>query len=84
MAKVIFKAKEELAKDGSSIAEACEELGVILGCQDGMCGVCQIEVLEGVQNLSPLTKAEKELMMDKKHRLACQCKIKKGAIKVTF
>jgi ferredoxin len=40
-----------------------------------------IDVLDGEDNLSELTEQEKDLMRNKKHRLACQCKIKKGEVK---
>ncbi|MCL5729948.1 MAG: (2Fe-2S)-binding protein [Candidatus Pacearchaeota archaeon] len=68
-------------KEGSEIREVIEKLGVPFGCEEGICGTCMIDVLEGESNLSELTEQEKDLMRDKKHRLACQCKIKKGEVK---
>jgi len=70
----------ELKKD-EPIRNAIEKLGVPFGCEEGICGTCMIDILEGEDNLSDLTEAEKDLMRDKKHRLACQCKIKKGEVK---
>jgi ferredoxin len=68
-------------KEGEKIREAVEKLGVPFGCEDGICGTCMIDIIEGENNLSELTEQEKDLMRDKKHRLACQCKIKKGEVK---
>ncbi len=70
----------ELA-EGEPIREAIEKLGVPFGCEEGICGTCMIDILEGENNLTDLTEAEKDLMRDKRHRLACQCKIKKGEVK---
>jgi len=43
-----------------------------------------IDVLEGEENLSLLTGAEKLLKRDRQNRLACQCKIEKGGVKINF
>lgn len=67
--------------DGSEIRDACEELGVPFSCKNGICGTCMIDIIEGEENLSELTEQEKDLARDKKHRLACQCKIKSGEVK---
>ena len=71
-------------KEGDSIRESVEKLGVPFGCEDGICGTCMIDIIEGDENLSELTEQEKDLMRDRKHRLACQCKIKKGDVKIEF
>lgn len=86
MAKIISEktGKEIEIKDGVSITEACEKLGVSIACNEGVCGVCKINILEGEENLSELTEQEKALALDKKHRLACQAKIKKGKVKIDF
>jgi len=73
--------KSAKLKEGEKIRETIEKLGVPFGCEDGICGTCMIDILEGEDNLSELTEQEKDLMRDKKHRLACQCKIKKGTVK---
>jgi len=70
----------ELGED-EPIREAIEKLGVPFGCEEGICGTCMISIPEGEDNLSELTEAEKDLMRDKKHRLACQCRIKKSEVK---
>ena len=57
------------------------------GCTHGSCGVCAIEVLEGEENLSPMTRQEKStlerLKLPKGCRLACQCAVAgKGPIRL--
>lgn len=74
--------KSEEVKEGELIRGAVEKIGVPFGCEEGICGTCMIDVIEGENNLSELTEQEKDLMRDKKHRLACQCKIKKGEVKI--
>lgn len=86
MAKVINnKTKEEIeVKDGEKIREAVEELGVPFCCTNGICGTCMIDIVEGEENLSELTQQEVDMERDRTHRLACQCQIKKGNIKIEF
>ena len=80
MAKIILKKnkKEEHVDDGDQIIDACRKLGVDIGCSDGLCGRCMINIEKGGENLSELTQAEEDLGLDKDLRLGCQCKIKKG------
>lgn len=88
MAKLVFdhNGEEILLEDGAPIAEACEEAGVPFACTEGVCGTCVIEVKEGKDNLSQPTQEEEDFLgagtMDE--RLACQCKIKSGCVKVSF
>ena len=85
MATIEIDGQKKEVKDGAPIADACEELGVPFACKDGVCGTCKVDVLEGADNLSQLTGQEKEMDgMDKTHRLACQCKIKKGTVKLSY
>lgn len=70
--------------DGDPIRDACEELGVPFGCRSGLCGTCMIDVVEGEENLSELTEEEIAMDRDRKHRLACQAKIKKGTVTIKF
>ena len=76
--------KEVNIKENALIKEACEDLGVPFGCQNGICGVCTIEIVEGGKNLQPLNDREEAMGCNDKKRLACQCKIKKGNIKIKF
>lgn len=43
----------------------------------GLCGTCVVEILEGMENLSPSTKAETKHLkgLSPTLRLACQCKV---------
>ena len=83
MAKLIAGEDEREIPDGSQIKDAAEELNVIFGCKQGICGTCKIEVLKGEENLDELN--EQEIAMgdrDRTHRLACQCSIKKGEVRI--
>ena len=67
------------------LVDAGEKLGVAFGCIDGRCGSCRVEVVEGDENLSELTKNELDMGMNDQEpfRLLCQCKIKKeGLVKI--
>lgn len=88
MAKLIFdhNGEEVELPDGSLIAEACEEAGVPFACTEGVCGTCVIEVKEGMENLNAPTQEEQDFLGEGTcdERLACQCKIKKGTVKISF
>lgn len=84
MAKLIIDNDEHEIPDGNQIAETCENAGIPFSCNSGVCGTCQIEILEGAENLNELNKEETDLAMDRNHRLGCQCKILRGVVKVTY
>ena len=88
MAKLIFEdnGEEIELEDGAPIAESCEEAGVPFACTEGVCGTCVIEVTEGQENLSAPTQEEEDFLGEgtKEERLACQCKIQKGTVKIRF
>lgn len=88
MAKLIFdhNGEEVELEEGAPIAEACEEAGVPFACTEGVCGTCVIEINEGKENLSSPTQEEQDFLGEGTcdERLACQCKIKKGTVKITF
>lgn len=87
MGKLIFEDIEEEynVEDGSPIAEACEEAGVPFACTEGVCGTCVIEVTEGMENLTPFTQEEEDFLGEMENeRLACQCKMKGGCVKIKF
>ncbi len=88
MAKLIFpeKNKEFDVPDGSTIQKQCEEVGITFACAgEGICGSCTVKVLEGKENLSAPTQAEKDFFGDMgDQRLACQCTIEKGTVKLSF
>lgn len=71
--------------ENSSIAEACEGAGVPFACTEGVCGTCVIEVKEGMENLSEFTQEEEDFLGElDEERLACQCKILKGDVTLSF
>ena len=71
--------------NGDPIAESCEEAGVPFACTEGVCGTCVIEVTEGMGNLSEFTQEEEDFLGElDNERLACQCKIQNGQVKVKF
>lgn len=87
MAKLVFLGTKEEVElpDGSPIAEACEDAGVPFACTEGICGTCVIEVIEGMENLSSFTQEEEDFLGEPENeRLACQCKIKGGCVKINF
>ncbi len=84
MGKVIIEGREKEVPDGESIIPACEELGVTFGCQDGICGTCIVEVQEGMEALSERNQAEIDMGLDQNQRLACQCRMKGGNVKLKY
>lgn len=86
MAKLIFNDVDEVeVEDGERIQEVCEEAGVPFACTEGVCGTCVIEVIEGSENLSDFTQAEEEFLGETEdERLACQCRVKSGTVKLSF
>ncbi|MFI5334852.1 MAG: 2Fe-2S iron-sulfur cluster-binding protein [Chlamydiales bacterium] len=87
MAKLIFgpTGEEKEIEDGSPIQQICEEAGVPFACTEGICGTCIVEVEEGMENLTPRTQEELDFLGETEfERLACQCKIKSGCVKIKF
>ena len=84
MAKLIIDGDEHEIPDGNRIDAVCEGAGIPFSCNSGVCGTCQIEILEGAENLNDLNDEENELGMDRNHRLSCQCSITKGIVKITY
>jgi ferredoxin len=80
MAIIRFEGREAELPDGSHVLDTCEELGMPLGCHDGLCGACVSTVVGGMENLSP--KNDKELDMDlaDHERLPCQCVVTSGVV----
>ena len=85
MAKIIFHDTQEEVelRDGEEIAPTCEQAGIPFACTEGICGTCVIEVVEGMENLSEFNQAEADFLGDlDNERLACQCKIRGGCVKI--
>ena len=81
-------------QEGASIKGCCEEAGVPFACEEGICGTCIIEVMEGEEHLTSYNEEEEAFLGPKPEnlkpgqaceRLACQCKIaSKGTVKFRF
>jgi ferredoxin len=87
MAKLIFEGTQEEfdLPDGSSLVEVCEQAGVPFACTEGVCGTCVVEVVSGMENLSSFNQAEADFLGElDKERLACQCKLLHGTVKLKF
>jgi ferredoxin len=88
MPKLVFdhSGDEVELEEGAAIAEACEEAGVPFACTEGVCGTCVIEIKEGKENLSRPTQEELDFLGDGTcdERLACQCRIKQGIVRIKF
>lgn len=86
MAKIIFQDGEEIiVENGSSLEAPCEECGVPFACSGGICGSCIIEIQEGMENLSEPTQAEINFLGNDgvlKERMACQCSIEDGTVRI--
>ncbi|HIJ99275.1 TPA: (2Fe-2S)-binding protein [archaeon] len=78
------------AKEGDSIEALAREVDSSLpfGCRNGLCGTCLVTVEEGEENLSPIAPHESRTLATcgskEKQRLACQCRIQKGMVKIKW
>ncbi|MGP0564837.1 2Fe-2S iron-sulfur cluster-binding protein [Nitrospina sp. 32_T5] len=92
MAKVVFQPDNVTheCEDGMSLIDICEEVEVSLsfGCTEGTCGVCELTVVEGRENLSKITEEEKDYLyeedLEEGMRLGCQVKVRKGDVTLTW
>ncbi|MEK9628450.1 MAG: 2Fe-2S iron-sulfur cluster-binding protein [Nitrospinota bacterium] len=88
MAKVFFKTDNVTheVEDGTPLIDLCDEIGVSLsfGCTEGTCGVCEVTVVKGMENLSRVTDEEKDYLLEEDleggMRLGCQVRIRKGDV----
>lgn len=81
--KFVDEGKEVIAADGANLRlKALENnvdlytfSGKLMNCGGyGQCGTCIVEVVEGMENLSPRTEAEEQKLRKRpdSYRLACQ------------
>jgi ferredoxin len=88
VAKVFFKTDNitHEVDNGTPLMDFCDEVDVSLsfGCTEGTCGVCEVTVLKGKENLSRITEEEKDYLLEEDleggMRLGCQVKIRKGEV----
>ena len=73
---------------GRKLLDICDEFNspILFGCRACSCSTCLIEVLQGSENLSPITESEQVLLSvmaedNNQARLACQC-IVNGSISI--
>lgn len=92
MAKITFvpdNATHE-CEDGMPLIDFCEDIEVSLkfGCTEGTCGVCELTVTEGRENLSPPNEEEKDYLYEEDiaggMRLGCQIKVKRGNVSLNW
>lgn len=84
MATLRFGDREVDVEDGSRVLDACDELGLPIGCHDGQCGHCIVAVVEGAENLGPPGPKEQGMGMGGRIRLACQCVIESGLVELSL
>ena len=90
--KFVKESKEVIAADGANLRlkamqnniDIYKFIGKMTNCGGGgNCGTCIVEIVEGMENLSPPTDAEKRILKKKpeNYRLACQTVVN-GAVSV--
>ena len=84
MGILILNDEELDVPDGENIVDVIEEAGVPIGCSNGVCGTCEVEVIEGMENLSERNQEEEDLGMEGEKRLGCQCVLKSGTVKLVY
>ena len=99
--KFIKENKEIEVPPGTNLRKAALQAGVytnngingyfvtlnkFLNCHGlGLCGTCVVEILEGMENLSPKTKAEKKKLkgLPETFRLSCRCEVRGDVAVIT-
>ncbi|MDR3347879.1 MAG: (2Fe-2S)-binding protein [Helicobacteraceae bacterium] len=80
-------------KPGETLQAVIEKMGSGLpfGCRDGQCGTCIVDVVSGMDFLSPKTEKEKVVLANfpdasPNARLVCQMKVQKhdGLIRLKY
>jgi len=82
--KLIINGEDFDVADGEKILETIENAGVPIGCSNGVCGTCEVEILEGMDCLSEHNQEELDLGMEGNRRLGCQLRMKGGCVKLTY
>jgi ferredoxin len=81
--KFVKEGQEVIAADGANLREKALQNGIemytfrgkMMNCGGyGQCGTCVVEIVEGLENLSPRTEVENRKLKKKPetYRLACQ------------
>ncbi len=90
MPKIEFVTERRVVEveKGAKLPDVVDACGSIFpfGCRMGSCGTCRCIIVEGMENLNPLTQAENDLFetltsVGAKERLGCQLIIS-GDVKI--
>ena len=81
---ILASESQEVELNPGPIMSAAEELGVPFSCRQGICGTCEVEVVEGMENLEPKNDKENNMKLPDGSRLCCQAEIKQGKVKIDF
>ena len=84
MAKLVLNGEEIDVPENERFVDQIEEAGVPIGCSNGVCGTCEVEILEGLDNLNEMTEEEEDLGMEGNKRLGCMCQIKGGSVTMEY
>ena len=88
MARVYIKNDDKWVdvEDGSNLNALDGKCSILFACHEGVCGSCMVTVVEGMENLEPITDKEKEMLQNfggnENQRLLCQTTIKNGDVKI--
>ena len=91
--KFVNESKEVIVMDGVNLRIKALENNIdiykfvakLTNCNGyGQCGTCVVEIVEGLDNLSPKTEFEEKKLKNKpnNYRLACQTLVNKGDVSV--
>ena len=74
--KKVYQIRKGLRLDAFA---AKQKTNIEFSCRKANCGICLISILNGAQNISPISPIEKKFLDAMKsspnERLACQCRI---------
>lgn len=91
--KFVNENKEAIAMDGVNLRIKALENNIdiykfvakLTNCNGyGQCGTCVVEIVDGIENLSPRTEFEEKKLKNKpnNYRLACQTLVNQGNVSV--
>ena len=92
MARIVFKPDNIIheIEDETSLIDACEgvDSNFSFGCTEGTCGICELTVIKGAENVSKVNETEKDYLdpqdLEKGMRLGCQLKVIKGEVVINW
>tara|TARA_Y100001935_G_scaffold251096_2_gene252356 strand:+ start:4543 stop:4797 length:255 start_codon:yes stop_codon:yes gene_type:complete len=84
MAKLVLNDQEIEVEENVRIVDSIEEAGVPIGCSNGVCGTCEVEVIEGMENLNSMTEEEEDMGMEGNKRLGCMCEVTGGKVVMEY